>query len=74
MQYQSTYLLDYSSPNLTLLLFFRNAPGSELVMAMRGLQVNEMGNGSGAGQDQPKADVKLNHEVLRPELSLHFFP
>lgn len=41
-------------------LCFRNgANSSELIMAMRGLQVN-----GEAAQDQPKSEAKGNHEVI----------
>ncbi|XP_026284559.1 polyadenylate-binding protein-interacting protein 2B [Frankliniella occidentalis] len=38
----------------------QNLPGSDIVMAMRGLQVNEMGNGTEDHKNQPKSEFKFN--------------
>lgn len=51
-----------------------SVPGSELVVAMRGLQVNEMGNGTANGHDQPKLDSKLNHEFKFNPMAKEFIP
>ena len=39
------------------LLCFRN--GSELIMAMRGLQVNEIGSNGVGAQSQPQSEVSI---------------
>ncbi|XP_034244067.1 uncharacterized protein LOC117646877 [Thrips palmi] len=47
----------------------QNGPSSELIMAMRGLQVN-----GEAAQDQPKSEAKGNHEFKFNPMAKEFIP